>query len=290
MRQIIDGLRRAFRAWPMALALVLVIAALSPALSWRDRLAAVDFGLGGFPFNISPRDYYDLLSPAQYATLGAFFVLWVFLSGGIIDRLARDARSSGTRFFGACGACFGPLLRLAALNLAMHWIVLTHVAPALAEIGAGAGETTHLALYGLLALLLFAISLIFDYARVRLVIEDRRSAVGALAASVRMLRANGGRMLGVQGAFWLLLVAWIAARGAASASTPAADSTIWATFLIVIAFASGELLLKLSLTAAQASLYQDALASAGWVARVDPAWPDEPSADPAAAPAHRAAI
>jgi hypothetical protein len=274
----------------MALALVLVIAALSPALAGRDRLAAVDFGLGGFPFNISPRDYYDLLSPAQYATLAAFLILWVFLSGGIIDRLARDARSSSSRFFAACGACFGPLLRLAALTLTAYWLVLTYVAPALADFAVGAGETTHLALYGLLALVLFGVSLLFDYARVRLVIEDRRSAIGALAASVRMLRTNGGRMLAVQGAFWLLLVAWIAARGAASAITADADSASWPTFFIVMAFATGELLLKLSLTAAQASLYQDALASAGWVARAEPAWPDEPSADPAAPPANRAAI
>ena len=274
----------------MWLALVLVTAALAPALSWRDRLAAADFGMGGFPFNISPRDYYDLLSPAQCATLAAFFTLWVFLSGGIIDRLARDARSSGARFFAACGACFVPLLRLALFSLAAYWLVLTYVAPGLAAVADGAGETTHLALYGVLALLLFAISLVFDYARVRLVIEDRRSAVGALAASIRMLRPSAGRMVGAQAVFWLLLVGWIAARGAASANAPHADGTMWGTFLIVLAFAAGELLLKLALTAAQASLYQDTLASAGWVARAEPSWPSDPSADPAAPPANSAAI
>ena len=274
----------------MALALVLVIAALSPALSWRDRLAAADVGIGGFPFNISPRDYYDLLAPAQRATLAAFFVLWVFLSGGIIDRLARDARSAGTRFFSACGACFLPLLRLAAITLTCYWIVLTYVAPGLATLADGAGDWIHLALYGVLALVLFAVSLLLDYARVRLVIEDRRSAIGALAASVRMLRASGARMLGVQAAFWLLLVAWIGARGAASANVPYTDGTAWSTFFMVLAFTAGEIVLKLSLLGAQASLYQTTLASAGWVARVNPSWPDEPSADPAGASPNRAAI
>ena len=30
------------------------------------------------------------------------------------------------------------------------------------------------------------------------------------------------------------------------------------------------------------ALLQDALASAGWVARAEPAWPDDPASDPAA--------
>jgi hypothetical protein len=274
----------------MWLALTLVTAALSPALAWRDRLAAADFGLGGFPFNISPRDYYDLLSPAQSATLAAFFLLWVFLSGGIIDRLARDARGSRARFFAACGACFVPLLRLGLVSLTAYWVVLTYVAPGLAAVAEGASDTTHLALYGLLALLLFGISLVLDYARVRLVIEDRRSAIGALAASVRMLRASSARMVGIQAAFWLLLVGWIAMRGAAAASAPDASAAMWRTIGIVLAFAAGELWLKLALVAAQVSLYQETLASAGWVARATPAWPDDAAADPGATPADPAAI
>lgn len=266
----------------MWLALVAVTAALTPALGWRDRLAAADFGLGGFPFNISPRDYYDLLSPAQMSTLVAFLVLWVFLSGGIIDRLGRDARSSATRFFAACGACFLPLLRLALVTLVSYWAVLTYVAPALADLADGAGETTHLVLYGVLATTLFALSLILDYARVRLVIEDRRSAAGAIAASLRLLRAHFARMLGVQAAFWLLLVVWIAARGAVSQGALALPPDGAAGSLaLALLFAGGELLAKLSLTGAQVSLYQQALASAGWVARQEPSWPDDASADPA---------
>ena len=265
----------------MWLALVGVTAALTPALSWRDRLAAADFGLGGFPFNISPRDYYDLIPAAQVSTLAAFLVLWIFLSGGIIDRLARDARSSAQRFFAACGACFLPLLRLGLITLASYWAVLTYVAPALARIAEGSGETTHLVLYGVLATMLFALSLILDYARVRLVVEDRRSAIGAVAASLRMLRAHFARMLGVQALFWLLLVIWIAARGALSQSATPPDGAA-APLALALLFAGGELLAKLSLTGAQVSLYQQTLGPAGWVARQEPSWPDDASANPAA--------
>ena len=47
-------------------------------------------------------------------------------------------------------------------------------------------------------------------------------------------------------------------------------------------FAADPARAKLALTGAQAALYQDALGSAGWVARAEPAWPDDSSADPAA--------
>lgn len=287
VRQVLDGIRRALGAWPMAIALVVTTAALSPALAWRDRLAAADFGLGGFPFNISPLDYYDLLSPAHTATLAAFTLVWIFLSGGIIDRLARGTRSSAPRFFAACGACALPLLRLALVTAAAYWAVLAFVTPALAAVADGRGELVHLALYGLLALILFAISLTLDYARVRLVIEDRRSAIGALGASWRLLRTHGLRMVGIQALFWLMLVGWIALRGAAVTAN-GADWTAAAGFAFVTVFAAGEILLKLALVGAQAALYQEALASAGWVARAEPAWPDDPTADPRRGPAHSA--
>ena len=260
----------------MAIALVALTTALTPALAWRDRLAAADLGLGGFPFNISPLDYYQLLSPAQAATLAAFAAVWIFLSGGIVDRLARGTRSSAPRFFAACGACALPLARLALITAAAYAAVLAFVTPALAALASGRGESVHLVLYGLLALLLFAISLTIDYARVRLVIEDRRSAIGALAASWRLLRTHGRRMAGIQALFWLTLVGWIALRGAAAAAGWMAGPAL----AVVTLFAAGELILKLALTGAQAALYQDALASAGWVARAEPAWPDDPTADP----------
>lgn len=269
----LEGLRRALLAWPMALLLTAFSALLSYALSLHDRMAAADLGLGGFPFNISNREYYQALSPAELSTLALFALAWVFLSGGVIDRLARGTRSSSRRFFAACGACFGPLIRLAILALATYAIVLIWIEPAMARASDTMSEPARVTLFGALAILLFAIALVFDYARVRLVIEDRRSAVGALAASFRMLRAYPGRMLAAQGLFWLALVIWMTLR-APLPSDPA--------FGLASLLAAGEIFLKLALVATQAAIYQRVLASAGWVAREEPRWPDEPSANPAA--------
>ncbi len=256
----------------MALLLTAFTALLTPALELRDRMAAVDFGIGGFPFNISNRDYYLALSGAQVATLAFLFLIWVFLSGGIIDRLARDTRSSSRRFFAASGACFGPLVRLALLAFGTYAIVLIWIEPALARLSGRLDAPARMTLFGALALLLFLIALLFDYARLRIVIEDRRSAIGAIAASLRLIGAQPGRIVAAQAAFWLLLVLWITVRAWPDGG-PA-----WLAHPLV----AGEILLKLALMATQASIYQQALASAGWVAREDPRWPDEPSADPAA--------
>src|SRR5690606_19337192 len=277
MTALLDGVRRAARAWPIWVALTALAALTAPALGWRDSIAAADLGLGGFPFNISPRDYYDLLAPGQSATLALAIVVWVFLSGRVIDRLARDPRASGTRVFAACGACFLPLARLTLVALGACWAVLTWVAPAMAGLAARWGEFMTLVLYGVLTAVFFCIALVIDYARVRLVIEDRRSAIGAIAASLRLLGARFGSALTIQSVFWLLLVGLIATRGVtfeALAEGPAVPAYLpWL-------FAAGELLLKLALTSSQVSLYQQTLATAGWVARQPPAWPDEARAEP----------
>lgn len=272
--RLTDGCRRALRAWPMALMLAALSTLPSPAVDLRDRMFPADLGLGGFPFNISAGEYYQaVLSPAQNATLALLLVIWIFLSGGIIDRLARDSRSPSSRFFAACGACFAPLIRLTLLSMLVYAGVLTWIEPRLAALSGGLSETARLALFGALATLLFLIAIVFDYARVRLVIEDRRSALGALMASLRMLRAHAGRLFATQALFWLLLVLWITLRASAGAAPP-----VWLAFI----FTAGELLLKLALIGSQVSLYQHHFATAGWVARRDPSWPDEPSANPAA--------
>ena len=57
---------------------------------------------------------------------------------------------------------------------------------------------------------LLACVMVFDFARVRIVVEDRRSALGALLASVRFIRRNFGRVLllyVLNGAAFLLVLA-----------------------------------------------------------------------------------
>src|SRR5882672_8619861 len=63
-------------------------------------------GFGAVLLNLSNLlDNVALLTTVAGVT-GAWLVVWCFLSGGIIDRFARDRPTRGRGFFGACGAHF----------------------------------------------------------------------------------------------------------------------------------------------------------------------------------------
>ena len=56
---------------------------------------------------------------AIVASAAAYLLLWVFLAGGILDRVARDRATRANGFFAACGVFFFRFLRLGAVQ----WIV-----------------------------------------------------------------------------------------------------------------------------------------------------------------------
>jgi len=70
--------------------------------------------------------------PALCVAVAVGVGVWVFLSGGLIDRLARG-RPIGTRaFFGACGGFFFRFLRLTVIVGAAYWLIASpfHVSDA----------------------------------------------------------------------------------------------------------------------------------------------------------------
>src|SRR5262249_5935225 len=60
----------------------------------------------------------DMPRPAVIVGAASVYLLgWLFLAGGIIDRLARDRRTRAHRVFSACGGFFFPFLRPALAPL-----------------------------------------------------------------------------------------------------------------------------------------------------------------------------
>jgi hypothetical protein len=188
-------------------------------------------------------------------------VVLTFLFGGIVDRLARDRRVASFGFFGACGMFFFRLLRLAAVSTPIYAFLLFWIYPRLPG-----GRPTDILLF---VALLLSVHLIFDYAKVRMVVEDRRSAVGALAAGIRFVRRNLVAALGLcvvngvlAGVTW-----WVAATFSIGAT------------LAVYAYLLARALLRLIFMASLVSLFQSRLAHAGYTARRIATWPDSPAAD-----------
>src|SRR5262249_21856236 len=219
----------------------------------------------------------------------AVYILgWLFLAGGIIDRLARDRPTRAHGFFAACGVFFFRFLRLAvvqwviyaALFGALHPWLFGRVYPRL--IHEMTVERTavlvRVTLYALFGGLVAACATVFDYAKVRAVGEDRRSRLGAINAAVGFISRNSAAAVQLFVLDFLLFVAVIAVYGLVAPGAGGRGVLVWAAFAIGQAYIVARLWVKLTFWGSETALFQSRLAHAGYVARPEPVWPESPAA------------
>jgi hypothetical protein len=215
--------------------------------------------------------------PAALLWLGAgYLLLWLFLEGGIIDRYARNRPTRSYGFFTACGACFVRFLRLAPIIAVIYYLLLRYVYgwlfddlyPRLTR-DLTVERTAFMLQFGLLAvfgLLLAAVTVVFDYAKVRAVVEDRRSMIGAVAAGVRFVRRNIGAVAGLYFLNGLLFVAVLALYFVVAPGAGSAGALMWLGFAVSQAYLLARLWVRLVFFASEVSLFQARLAHTGYVA------------------------
>ena len=217
---------------------------------------------------------------------GGYLVLWLFLSGGILDRYARGRPTRSYEFFTACGVYFVRFLRLAPCIALAYYVLLAVIHPALLDDVFGeltrdvtserTAFLTRLALYVVFGALFVCVSIIFDYAKVRAVVEDRRSMIGAIVAGVRFVRRNPAAVAVLYiltgGLFVMLLFLYaLVAPGAGSTG-----AGIWIGVLVGQLFLLGRLWIRLVFFASETALFQGRLAHAGYIARAPTARPEPP--------------
>jgi hypothetical protein len=215
-------------------------------------------------------------------------LLSLFLLGGVLDRLARDRRVGASGFFATCGRFAFRFVRLGVLAALIYWALFDWLHPLLLDTIYGrltrdlTVERTaflyRLTLYLLFAIPLAAVNLWFDYAKVRMVVEDRRSAFGALAASARFIRRHPGATLGL---YLLNALAFLLVLGAYALVAPGAWSGGWVLvgFAIAQVYIALRVAARLLFAASQIALFQSRLAHAGYVAAPFPAWPESAAAE-----------
>jgi hypothetical protein len=223
------------------------------------------------------------------AAAAIYVLLWLFLAGGIIDRYARDRATRAHGFFAASGVFFFRFLRLAAAQAAVYGFLFGVMHPWLFDrlyprmIHEVSVERTaflaRLALYLGFGVLVAAAALIFDYAKVRAVVEDRRSMLGALNAAVGFIGRNSAAAVGLFAADFLLFAIVIAAYAIVAPGAAGGVLRTWIAFALGQAYIVARLWVKLVFWASETSLFQSRLAHAGYTARAEPAWPDSPAAD-----------
>lgn len=228
--------------------------------------------------------------PPPPGAVGALFFVyvaaWSFLVGGAIDRLARQRRLRTIGFFAACGAYFWRLIRLSLIALAAYVLLLGMLHPLLfgylasmltpdANVERDAAVVTFL-LYGLYAVVFAGVGVVFDYARIRAIVEDRLSMLGALVAALRFIMRHPAAVAGL----WLLNLALFGAILAAYALVaPGGSAPVWGAFLLGQGYIVARLFARLAVYASQTAYFQSQLAHAGYVARPQPRWPDSPAAE-----------
>jgi hypothetical protein len=226
-----------------------------------------------------------MLPTAIAIAVGMHLAVSLFLAGGLLDRLARNHRVGSAAFFSACGVYFLRFLRLAVVASLVYWALFVpyhqwlfgNVYPAL--IREVTVERTaffiRVGLYLAFAAPLFFVNILFDYAKIRAVVEDRRSMIGAVAASWRFIRRQPIAVLALYKLNALLFLGvtalyYLVAPGAAAGAMAFAIGQLYIVLRVIV---------RLQFTASQTALFQGRLAHAGYVARPIPAWPDSPAAE-----------
>ncbi len=228
-------------------------------------------------------------SAPVFGALGAYLVVWMFLSGGIIDRFARQKATRAHGFFAASGVFFFRFLRLGIVAGLVYGFLYWYVHEWLFErwfVNATrdvAVERTaffwRVGMYAIFGALLIATNVLFDYAKIRAVVEDRRSMIVALLASMRFVVRNSGRVLGLYGLNALVFLTLVAIWALVAPGAGRAGLSMWLAFLFAQLYLLARLFLKLQFIASQTALFQASLAHAGYAAAPAPAWPESPVAE-----------
>jgi hypothetical protein len=246
-------------------------------------------GFGAVLHNLSALLDNDPLAATITGVTAAWLVIWSFLSGGVIDRLARARRTRAGGFIGACGVHMWPMFRLGALAMFVYGFLFAFVHPLIFDV-IYAQLTTDIPVersafvarfagYLFFALLLGFFNVTFDYARIRIVVEQRRSALAAVGMAARFIRRRFGSVAMLYLMNSVLFIVLVAAYGFLTPPLPGRGAALWWALLLGQSYIVGRHYLKLVFYASQTALFQSALAHAAYTAPPTPVWPESPAVE-----------
>jgi hypothetical protein len=226
------------------------------------------------------------LAPALLVLVGAQVLVSLFLAGGVIDRLARDRAVGAGAFFAACGTFFFRFLRLGLGAALVYWALFAVVHPWLFDVVYPAWThdfteertafAARAALYLPFSIMVMGVNVLVDYAKIRAVVEDRRSMIGAAMAGARFVARHPAKTLGL---YLLDTVLFLAVTSLYALAAPGASAGVVLAFVIGQLYIVLRVVVRLQFAASQTALFQSRLAHAGYVATRVPRWPDSPAAE-----------
>lgn len=218
--------------------------------------------------------------------IGVWLLAWTFLWGGILDRYARNHPTRAGGFFAACGAHAGRMLRLGFVAGLAYALLFRYVHPLLLDAIFDsltrdlAVERTafliRLMLYALFGALLAALHIVTDVARVRAIVENRRSMLGAYLAAWRLLRARPLAVLGIYLLTGVMLAIWLLLYASIAPGASTSGAWVWIALVAGQLYLAGRLWLKLQVPAALIALYRAEVARGELDLMPPPVWPETP--------------
>jgi len=223
------------------------------------------------------------------SALGFYIAGWALLSAGIIDRYARQRPTRAHGFFAVAGGYLFRFIRLGAIVGLVYWWLFAYVHPWLfgqlyvnLTRNLSVERTAflwRLAFYAAFGCCLVLVNVLTDYARIRIVVEDRRSVLSGLSAAWRFIWRHLGHVLALyllnSAVFVVAVAMWLlVAPGAGGAGV-----WMWATFAFTQLYVVIRLLMKLQFLASQTAMFQAHLAHAKYTAEPTPVWPDSAAAE-----------
>ncbi len=218
-----------------------------------------------------------------------YVVLWLFLAGGAVDRYARDRATHAHGFFMTAGVFFFRFLRLGVLMAVVYGLLFGLLHPWMFNrvfprfIHDVTVERTaffiRVGFYAAFGLILVALTIVFDFAKVRAVVEDRRSMLGAVASAMRFIGRN---VRAVVGLYLMNAVLFLLVLAVYAVIAPGAAGSGWHTWMAVLVgqlYVLARSWVKLVFWASETALFQSRLAHAGYVAAPQAVWPDSPSVE-----------
>ena len=228
-------------------------------------------GVGAFYDNLEAWITGDLfgLFPGLVALGILYALLWAFLLGGVLERMARpEGTAALPGFIQAGGRYFPRFVRLAMMTavpyiliyLAAHWFY-EHLAYLMRDVTEERTIfTVSLLTLAAISLLLVVVHIASDYAKIATVIEEKHGMLRALAGGCRFVLTHPGAVLGIY--YSIALVGVILLAIYAMLAPGARQSTIVGVSLAFIAgqvFLFARLALRLTLLGSQTAFFQATL-------------------------------
>lgn len=215
-----------------------------------------------------------------------YLACWIFLTGGVIDRLARGRPRGPRHFFSTSLRFFWRAARLGLFTGAAYWMLARWVHPLIFGVlvpfvSDEASPEPRLIVWRAIGYVAFlavmaALTLVADFARVRLVVEDRRSVIGALVASARFIRRRPWRTS------WLFLLNVLALAVVARLwlqIAPGAGAPTWTAVVAGQAYLVARIVGRLGFIGSEVVFLQGELAHATYIAAPASPWPRSVSVD-----------